>query len=174
MKRLRSRRLWPTRLQNSRYSNHLMGAPYIGAPISFNLRCSPGSSFWRSPTRRHSGAPESPYLPLPLPVLALAVVCSRPCRCQFSPLPLSVLRREQGASQAAEKPLFCLSEGAGGFSPGTFARSAKQPFFRSLFSHLNKPNRIKEIQPRVFFSHPTPQKLQQIHVVKPLEPPNST
>jgi len=158
LRRLRSRRLWPTRLQNSRYSNHLMGAPYIGAPISFNLRCSPGrhsgaatrrhsgaaphvvilaqphtSSFWRSPHEsRHSGAARISVLalalacsrpcpclfsPLPLPVLALAVVCSRPCRCQFSPLPLSVLRREQGASQAAEKPLFCLSEGAGGFSP---------------------------------------------------------
>ena len=148
MKRLRSRRLWPTRLQNSRYSNHLMGAPYIGAPISFNLRCSPGrhsgaaphvvilaqphtSSFWRSPTRRHSGAapmrvvilaqPESPYWPLPLPVLALALVCSRPCPCLFSPLPLSVL----ALAVVSSRPCRCLFSGG---SRGLH-RLRKNPFF---------------------------------------------
>jgi hypothetical protein len=29
---------------------------------------------------------------------------------------------------------FCLSEGAGGFSPEPSARNANQPFFRSLFN----------------------------------------
>ena len=145
MKRLRSRRLWPTRLQNSRYSNHLMGAPYIGAPISFNLRCSPGrhsgaatrrhsgaaphvvilaqphtSSFWRSQNLRICPCP-CLFSPLPLSVLALAVVSSRPCRCLFS-------GGSRGLHRLRKNPFFVFRREQGALAPGLLLVAPNNPF----------------------------------------------